>query len=203
MNRDDSFTWEGKALSAVELAEGDLLLDGLAVVFAGLDRDGENFAPGSFRRAGKAFLEGSAPLCFHHHPSQVIGKVLEAYEVPGIGVRIKARVDGAIKDHPTLGPIYHQIRKGTLTGLSWGGFLKRLGNMIVDIDPTELSVTGTPTHSQPAFAVVEGKSLELALVEDELENLTWLRDRLHERDRELDQLDTMVAKINLGIRSCH
>jgi hypothetical protein len=98
-----------------------------------------------------------------------------------------------------LGPIYHQIRKGTLTGLSMGGFFKRLGNMIVDIDPTELSVTGTPTHSQPAFTVVEGKALELALIEHELDGLEWLRDQMRARDRALAELQFDVGRIRLGM----
>jgi Caudovirus prohead serine protease len=170
-------------------------------VFAGLDRTGENFAPGCVKRAAKAFLEGSAPLCFNHKSSLVLGKCLELYEVPGVGLRVKTRIDGAIKNVPELSGLYHQIRKGTLTGLSWGGFFKRIGNMIVDIDPTELSVTGTPTHSRPAFAVVEGRALELALVEHELDGLEWLRDELRARDRALDDMRMMVAAASLGIRS--
>jgi HK97 family phage prohead protease len=201
----EQFTFEGKALSTIEVAEGDLLLEGFAVIFAGLDRTLENFAPGSFRRACKAFLAGSAPLVFHHKGSQVLGKVLEMSEVPGIGVKVKARVDGAIKDSPELAHIYHQIRKGTLTGLSMGGFFKRAGNMIVDIDATELSVTGTPTHSAPSFAVVEGKSLEYALVRSELQDLEWLRGRLqareHQRRDDLDGLRIACARIFLGLRS--
>src|SRR6516225_9093549 len=117
----ESFTFDGKALSATEIAEGDLLLEGFAVIFAGLDRTLENFAPGSFRQACKAFLEGSAPLCFHHKPTQILGKVLQMEEIPNVGVRVKARVDGAIKNHPELATIYQQIKKGTLTGLSMGG----------------------------------------------------------------------------------
>jgi phage head maturation protease len=195
------FQFEGKALSTIELSEGDLLLEGFAVIFAGLDRALENFQEGAFRRACKSFLAGSAPLCFHHQPSSVLGKVLEMSEVPGVGVRIKARVDGAIKDSPTLGPIYHQIRKGTLTGLSMGGFFKRLGNMIVDIDPTELSITACPTHPAPSFSVVEGKALELALVRHELDGLEWLRDQMRARDRAIDDLHTAVSRIRLGMSS--
>jgi hypothetical protein len=37
-----------------------MLLEGFAVIFAGLDRESENFAPGCLARACKAFLEGSA-----------------------------------------------------------------------------------------------------------------------------------------------
>jgi HK97 family phage prohead protease len=196
----DTFTFDGKALSAVEAAEGDLLLEGFSVIFAGLDRQMENFAPGAFRRACKAFLEGPAPLCFHHKPHLVLGKVLEMEEVPNVGVRVKARVDGAIKDSPELAHLYAQIKKGTLTGLSWGGFFRRAGSKIVDIDATELSVTATPTHSQPSFAVVEGKALEAALLLHEANNLRWLRDELQHR-RDLDRLRVQVARMNLGIPS--
>jgi hypothetical protein len=46
-------------------------------------------------------------------------------EVPGVGIRVKARVDGAIRSHPELGTLYHQIKNGTLTGLSLAGYFKR------------------------------------------------------------------------------
>jgi HK97 family phage prohead protease len=201
----ETFTFDGKALSAIEAAEGDLLLEGWSVIFAGLDRTHENFAPGSFKRACKAFLEGSAPLVFHHRGAMVLGKVLEMSEVAGVGVKVKCRVDGAIKDHPELGAVYHQIRKKTISGLSTGGFFKRVGNMIVDIDMTELSVTGTPTHSSPSFEVVEGKALELAYVQSELADLEWLRDQLTNREtrrrHDLDELSVAVARARLGIRS--
>jgi hypothetical protein len=170
-----SLTFDGKALSSTELEDGSMLLEGFAIVFAGLDRTLENFAPGCLARTCKSFLEGSAPLCYHHRTGDVLGKVLELVEVPGVGVRFKARVDGAIKNHPTLGTLYHQIKNGTLTGASLAGFFKRVGNKIVDVDATELSITGVPCHSQPAFAVVEGKAWQLASVEYDRQNLEWLR----------------------------
>ena len=197
----EQFTFDGKALSNTELEDGTMLLEGFAVIFAGLDRTMENFSPGRLQRACKAFLEGSAPLCFHHRRGAVLGKVLELEEVPRVGIRIKARVDGAIKNHPELGTLYHQIKNGTLTGLSLGGFFKRLGNKIVEVDPTEVSVTGVPAHTQPAFAVVEGKALQLALVEHERSNLEWLRDQLQAREDELAELSYSVARMNLGLRS--
>jgi hypothetical protein len=196
----ESFTYDGKALSAVELADGDMLLVGFAVIFAGLDRTMENFSPGCLTRACRAFLEGSAPLCFHHRTGDVLGKVLEMSEVPGVGIRVKARVDGAIKNHPTLGTLYHQIKNGTLTGLSLGGYFKRLGNKIIDVDPTELSVTGVPTHTRPAFAVVEGKALQLASIEYDRSNLEWFRDQLQRQD-DLAAVDLAVCKMNVGMRS--
>jgi hypothetical protein len=123
----ESFTYDGKALSAVELVEGDMLLEGFAVIFAGLDRTMENFSPGCLTRACRAFLEGSARLCFHHQTADVLGKVLEMSEVPGVGIGVKARVDGAIKTHPVLGTLYRQIKNGTLTGLSLGGYSSAWG----------------------------------------------------------------------------
>jgi hypothetical protein len=77
---------------------------------------------------------------------------------------MRARVDGAIKDDPVLKSVYHQIKKGTIKGLSVGGFFKRklteAGRRITDMDFTEISVTGVPTHAKPAFMVVAGKALE-------------------------------------------
>jgi Caudovirus prohead serine protease len=177
-----------------------MLLERFAVIFAGLDRQMENFAPGCLARACKAFLEGSAPLCFHHQTQSVLGKVLELVEVPGVGVRFKARVDGAIRSHPALGTIYAQIKNGTLTGASLAGYFKRAGNRIIEVDPTELSITGVQVQTQPAFAVVSGKALEYALVKDELDGLVWLRDQLQARDAELADLTYAVDKLQLGIR---
>jgi HK97 family phage prohead protease len=197
----DTFTFDGKALSATEAGEGDLLLEGYGVIFAGLDRQSENFAPGAFRRACKAFLEGPAPLCFQHKPSMVLGKVLEMHEVPNVGVWIKARVDGAIQYAPELAHIYQQIKKGTITGLSFGGFFQRAGRKIIDIDVTELSATATPTHPAPSFAVVEGKALEAAHLLWERDNLIWLRGELMRRDAEraldIAKLKLDVAEINI------
>jgi uncharacterized protein len=141
---------------------GDLTIEGYAAVWEGEDREGENFAPGAFSRAAKAFLDGSAALCFHHKQDHVLGKVLDLRE-DGKGLKMKARVDGAIKDHPALKTYYHQIKNGTLSGLSVGGFFKRAimegKQRIADMDFTEISVTGVPVHTGPSFAVVAGKAL--------------------------------------------
>lgn len=166
------FELEGKALVAggevpqvVEtLADGDLILEGWAAEFDGVDRQGENFVDGAFQRGIKSFLEGGAPLCFHHKHDQILGQVLDLEEVEGKGLKMRARVDGAIKDHPTLGTIYQQIKRGTLKNLSVGGFFRRkltpAGYRIGDMDFTEISVTGVPVHPKPAFSVVAGKALE-------------------------------------------
>jgi hypothetical protein len=59
--------------------------------------------------------------------------------------------------------LYQQIKRGTFNGLSVQGFFKRAlaegGPKIVDMDFTEISVTPTPVHTGPRFAVVGAKAL--------------------------------------------
>jgi HK97 family phage prohead protease len=200
----ESFSLEGKALNEpIEVEDGDLIIEGYCVEYEGTDRQAENFTEGAFERGAKAFLEGSAPLCFHHKSEKVLGKVLDLREVPGRGVWMRARVDGAIRTHPELRTIYNQIKRGTLKGLSVGGFFKRklteLGTRISDVDLTEVSITAVPIHAKPGFAVVAGKALELAAIEYECENLEWLRDELIKRDtlRALDLIDIQLSVAGL------
>lgn len=165
------FLLEGKAIDSPpveELEDGDLIIEGWAADFTGDDRQLENFTNGAFERGVKSFLNGTASLNYHHKHDHVLGKVLELEEREGApgggsGLWMRARVDGALKDSP-LKHIYQQIKRGTLKGLSVGGFFKRAftagGRKIVDVDLTEISVTNVPVHSRPAFAVVAGKALE-------------------------------------------
>lgn len=143
---------------------GDMIIEGWAANFDGIDRQGENFVDGAFVQGIKSFLAGQAALCFHHKHDQVLGKVLDLKEVEGKGLYMRARVDGAIKDHPTLGAIYSQIKNGTLNALSVGGFFRRaatnLGTRITDMDFTEISITGVPVHPKTSFDVIAGKALE-------------------------------------------
>lgn len=147
-----------------EQDNGDLIIEGLAVSFDGIDRQDENFLPGCLREGLKAFMDGGAALCYHHKHDKVMGKVLEMEEVPG-GVRAKARVDGAIKNHPELGALYQQVKNGTLNSYSLGGFFKRImttaGARIAKVDPTELSITAVPVLANGTqFSVIGGKALE-------------------------------------------
>jgi HK97 family phage prohead protease len=160
-----AFTAGGKALTdeSVQVEEnGDLIIEGYAAVWEGDDREGENFAPGAFSRAAKSFVDAGGPLCFHHKRDHVLGKVTDLEE-DDKGLRMRARVDGAVAKHPTLGVIYEQVKKGTLKGLSVQGFFKRAllagKRKITDVDFTEISVTGVPMHTGPSFAVVAGKAL--------------------------------------------
>lgn len=199
------FVLEGKALdtpTVEELEDGDLIIEGWAADFDGVDRQQENFAPGAFERGIKSFLNGTASLNYHHKHDHVLGKVLslEERETPDRhGLWLRARVDGALKESP-LAHIYHQIRRGTLKGLSVGGFFHRamtnLGKRIVDMDFTEISVTNVPVHARPAFAVVAGKALEDFAVEPEA---TIDDEALASLDRALDSLSEAFDGCHVGV----
>jgi HK97 family phage prohead protease len=163
------FDLSGKALedgsaapTVTEDANGDLIIEGYAAVFDGLDREGENFVEGAFTEGIKSFLGGQAALCFHHKHDHVIGKVLDLREEEGKGLFMRARVDAQEKTSP-LRYIYDGIKKGSINGLSTGGFFKRAlvkgKKMIAGVDFTEISTTGVPVHSGTNFAVVAGKAL--------------------------------------------
>jgi HK97 family phage prohead protease len=162
------FVLEGKALedgtpapTVTEDENGDLIIEGWAASFEGLDRQGENFVPGAFQRGIKAFLEGQSALCFHHQNDKGIGSVLSLDEKDE-GLWMKARVDFQPESSP-LRYIYNAVKKGSYKGLSIGGFFKRAmvkgKRMIADMDFTEISVTPVAVHPNTKFAVVAGKAL--------------------------------------------
>lgn len=164
------FAIEGKAAddgtrteTITEAENGDLIIEGYAAVFDGLDRENENFAEGAFQRGIKSFLTGAASLNYHHKHDHGIGKVLALEEHPGKGLWMRARVDYQPESSP-FRYIYNGVKKGTYTALSVGGFFKRaltkLGKRIVDMDFTEISITPVPVHPGPSFAVVAGKALD-------------------------------------------
>jgi HK97 family phage prohead protease len=193
------FHADGKALASTrERASGDLLIEGFAADFRGLDRQGENFAEGAFQRAIRAFLTRQATLAYHHRHELGIGKVLELREVPGRGLWMRARVDYQPESSP-LHWIYNGVKKGTYSALSVGGFFRRRltanGWRITDMDFTEVSVTPVPVHPGTSFAVVAGKALssdrdpvaELRTLHDEVADLN-VALRLDRLDREVAQL---------------
>lgn len=193
------FELEGKALTDVSGAtveadsEGDLIIEGWAADFEGLDRQGENFIPGAFERGIKAFLNGTASLNYHHKHDHVLGKVLslEEKETPERkGLWLRARVDHQPQQSP-LRHLYEQVKKGTLRGLSVGGFFKRVltpaGYRIGDMDFTEVSITNVPVHARPSFAVVAGKALESLHEEEPAEDTL--------PDATLDALDAALANL--------
>lgn len=206
------FIPEGKAVTdgetaqvVTELEDGDLLLDGYAAVFEGTDRQGENFTDGAFKRGVKSFLDGQASLCYHHDRGLCLGKVLDLREEEGKGLRMKARVDGAVRQHPVLGTIYQQIKKGTLNALSVGGFFRRklteAGYRISDMDFTEISVTPVPIHPGTKFAVVAGKALTSDLKADHVKIPEFPEDEIRDEDfmwaqDALSSLDRIFEKLN-------
>lgn len=148
--------------TVTEQENGDLIIEGMAAVFDGLDRQNENFVDGAFQRGIKSFLDGQAALCHHHRHEHVIGRVLDLREEEGKGLHMKARVDFQQPTSP-LRHIYDGIRKGSISGLSVGGYFRRAlvkgRQMISGVDVVEISTTGVPVHPGTHFSVVAGKAL--------------------------------------------
>lgn len=159
------FLPEAKAATeelVTQLENGDLLIEGWAADFDGIDREGENFIDGAFQKGLEEFLSGQAALCYHHKNDMCIGSVLDLGEVPGSGLHMKARVDFQEPTSP-LRHIYDGIRKGSIKGLSTAGFFGRVntanGPRINKVDLTEISVTPVAIHPKTQFSVVAGKAL--------------------------------------------
>lgn len=182
---------DGAAQTITEDADGNLIIEGYAAVFDGVDREGENFAPGAFQRGIKSFLEGQSGLCFHHKHDKLLGKVLDLREEEGKGLKMRARVDAAIKKHPELGVYYEQIKNGSLNALSVGGFFKRMANKIVDMDFTEISVTPVPVHPGTKFAVVAGKALA-----SDIKDVKEVEVEGEIRDSDVEQINWMIDELN-------
>lgn len=190
------FLLEGKALedgsdasTISEEENGDLIIEGWAADFTGLDRQDENFIEGAFQRGVKAFLGSQAALCFHHKRDHGIGKVLdlqEKTEGDKSGLWMKARVDYQPESSP-MRYIYNAVKKGTYNGLSVGGYFKRklteAGRKICDVDLTEISITPVPVHPGTSFAVLAGKALEDANIPDGMQ-LPSVPDTIRQEDEE-------------------
>lgn len=184
------FLPEGKSADdqvVTETEDGDLIIEGYAAVFDGVDRTNENFVEGAFQRGIKSFLTRQASLNFHHRYDMGIGKVLDLREVEGKGLWMRARVDYQPESSP-LRYIYNGIKKGTYNALSVGGYFNRRltsrGWRIADMDFTEISVTPVPCHPGTNFAVVAGKALSEMEVptKPEVEG-----DEIRSSDREMIQ----------------
>ncbi len=151
---------EGKALAVSPLQRGDLLVEGIAAVWD-VDRQGEAFDPSAFDEAITTFLNGTAPLLLQHVKNgRQLGRVLTLAAKPD-GLHMTARVDGVLKSDPQYASVYEQIRRGSLNGVSVGGFFTRKGGKIVRADLTEISLTPVPVggHKATVSVVSEGKAL--------------------------------------------
>lgn len=204
------FTLQGKAVEnaapasiITETEDGDLIIEGYAAVWEGDDRQGENFAPGAFQEGLDRFLAGQAALCYHHQHDKCLGKVLALRE-EGKGLKMRARVDGAIKDHPTLGTIYKQIKRGTFNGLSTFGYFTRgvgnLANKIVNADLTEISITPVPVHPGTSLSVLAGKAITSELSSEHVQVPLLPETEIREEDFEsaqyaLEVLDRIYKRL--------
>ncbi len=193
------FLAEGKAVETRTLANGDLIIEGWAARFEGTDRQGENFAEGCFRRGIKSFLNGNPTLAYHHKHDLVLGAVLDLKEVPGEGLWMRARVDHQPESSPVRW-VYNAIKRGTMKGLSVGGFFRRklteAGRRIVDLDFVEVSVTACPVHSGTGFSVVEGKAITdpVTSIDARMERLEAL-----DRRRQIERSDLALLRTKLAI----
>jgi HK97 family phage prohead protease len=181
------FTLEGKAVDTRALDSGDLLVEGWAAVWAGLDREGENFLRGAFKKSIRAFLDGQAALVYHHQIDKGIGTVLDLQEKKE-GLWFKARVDRQVESSP-LFYIYNAIRKGSYRGVSLGGFFRRTfgpnGPRIHSADIAELSITPSAQHPGTRLSVAAVKALGAAPSGFDL-------------DRELDLARLRLAAVLIG-----
>jgi HK97 family phage prohead protease len=176
--------------TAIELANGDLLIEGWGANYD-LDREDEAFEEGAFTKGLKKFLAGSAPLCYHHDYKTVIGKVVDAYPVSGKGMWVKAIVDHQPEGSPWR-HIYDGIRRGRISAFSCGGIFKRrhtkAGPRIFEVDLLEWSATPVSIGRGTDFSVVAGKALnapvegKAELTEDEQAVETAVAERELERE---------------------
>lgn len=206
------FLLEGKALKegdgsadvvTIDEESGDLIIEGYAAVFDGVDRQNENFVDGAFKRGIKSFLGGAASLNFHHKHDHGIGKVLDLREEEGKGLWMRARVDYQPESSP-FRYIYNGVKKGTYSALSVGGFFKRklteLGYRIADTDLTEISITPVPVHPGPKFAVVAGKALESAADEHQDAELPG-EDVLKDLSEGLESVQEMFNQLTTPVEA--
>lgn len=194
------FELEGKADAGTvtELDNGDLLIAGYASVFAGMDRQNENFVPGAFQRGVKSFLDRKTrPLCFHHKRDMVIGEITNLREDPDKGLWMEARVDGQEKTSP-LYHVYNGIKKGSISGLSVGGHFARKNvsgrPMIANCDIIEISATGAPVHPDTSFSVIAGKALASSI---ELPEVPEIEDDVRESD--IRQIEYLVEELEASL----
>lgn len=153
----------GELATPVELADGDLLIEGWGANYD-IDREDEAFEEGAFRNALSKFLSGNAPLCYHHKFDTVIGKVIAAEPIAGKGIKLRAIVDRQVESSPYY-HIYDGIKRGRINGLSCGGIFKRkmtpTGPKIHDVDLLEWSATPVSVGRGTNFSVIAGKAMSI------------------------------------------
>ncbi len=143
-----NWTAGGKALTATPTASGDLIVSGYAAVWDGLDFENENFLREAFApetQTIREYLDGQAPVLFHHEGGKGIGRCLEL-EPDDHGLKFKALVHRQERTSP-LYYIYDGVRRGIYRGVSLGGhFFRKSAGKISRVRIAELSLTPVAMH---------------------------------------------------------
>jgi phage head maturation protease len=172
-----------------EKPDGSLVVRGIGANYD-LDREGEAFADGAFRKGLSRFLSGSAVLCYHHKMDTAIGRVVDAKEVKGKGVEITAVVDYQEPQSPWR-HIYNGVKAGRIASFSVGGIFKRDGHRIVDVDILEWSVTPVPVGKGTDFSIIAGKALTEGPM-SKAEEVEALRAQVQTMTKSLTELRTTM-----------
>jgi phage head maturation protease len=157
-----NLTAGGKAISAVPTASGDLIVTGYAAVWSGVDFENENFVREALdAKTISDYLDGQAPVLFHHMGSKGIGRCLDL-EPDDHGLRFKALVHKQERTSP-LYYIYDGVRRGIYRGVSLGGQFGRTmtaaGQRISRIRIAELSLTPAAMHPGTLATAAEVKAI--------------------------------------------
>lgn len=184
---------DGKAVEETE--DGDLIIEGTASDFS-LDREGEAFAPGAFQKAIQDFLAGGAPLLYHHHNDQQLGRVLDLRPEPD-RLYFKAIVPKPAESSP-LADVYTKIKRGMMRTVSVRGFFEKAANGLIEkADLAEISVTPLPVNPRALFAVAQKAfaedDFELS-PEDQQRVIEHLRGRLAETEGRFNRLAEIQAE---------
>lgn len=149
---------DAPAKSLVEQENGDLVIEGYAANYE-IDRAGEFFVPGVFKKAIDTYLARGAPLLYHHKLDRQLGQVIEAEEREH-GMWVKAIVPKPVEDWAV--DVYNRVRRGMTKGLSvrgnWTPIPTARGGRIGDADIIEVSITPTPVQAGALFSLA-GKAL--------------------------------------------
>lgn len=147
--------------AVTKLPSGALRVRGLAVCWAGIDRQNENFDPETLFRAGaiaggieQAMNRRSGlPFHYHHKLAMVLGSV-EHLQETAEGLMMEAVVSYQEPTSP-LRFAYTGILNKSIRGLSVGGLFGREDGRISRVDLTEISATPVPVHPGTYLQVVE------------------------------------------------
>lgn len=198
---DELFT--GKAIGAIEMRNGDLLLKGWAARYT-VDMEDEAFAPGAFTKSIANYLNQHGPILYNHKPDIVLGRATDMREVAGEGLWLEALITRPPGSSPHFW-IFDSIKRGVMRGLSVGGVFKRRGDKIERASIFETSITAVPVGQDTGFEVVPYEEAALAgakaaLMADFLSAAEAQVARI-ERRLDLAAMQLSVAGIPMRVRA--